>query len=196
MNQSKKEEIQIIINYWIRTLHIKFGCIKNFNELVSNYVKFIYFYLSFNLNKNKQIYFTFTVHTHDVYSIDYSTFDDCQFICYGSANCAIHVWDIDNNKQIQLIKENLITVYCVKFSSYHYYNYRQNVICYSLFNKIIHCCDVRSSKKELYLIKGSNDANDSIFCIKFISLKKKVNGPKDDINLYYGSKNGKVYVLG
>ncbi|ETO00814.1 WD-repeat protein, partial [Reticulomyxa filosa] len=44
---------------------------------------------------------TLTGHTDWVRSIDYSTFDDCQFICSGSEDKTIRVWNVDNNKQIQ-----------------------------------------------------------------------------------------------
>ncbi|ETO03382.1 WD-40 repeat protein, partial [Reticulomyxa filosa] len=50
---------------------------------------------SFKLNK------TFTGHTSYVWSIDYSTFDDCQFICSGSNDKTVRIWDVDNNKQVQ-----------------------------------------------------------------------------------------------
>ncbi|ETN99226.1 hypothetical protein RFI_38255, partial [Reticulomyxa filosa] len=69
---------------------------------------------------------TFTEHTMAVWNIDYSTFDDCQFICSGSHDNTVRVWDIDNNKQIQSFNEHSSYVFCVKFSSYHYHNHRQN----------------------------------------------------------------------
>ncbi|ETO06341.1 hypothetical protein RFI_31055, partial [Reticulomyxa filosa] len=53
----KKIEIQIIVQNWIRILHIKFGWIHNFDKLVVNYVTFFYFYL----NKNKQLYLLFFI---------------------------------------------------------------------------------------------------------------------------------------
>ncbi|ETO18423.1 hypothetical protein RFI_18842, partial [Reticulomyxa filosa] len=43
---------------------------------------------------------TFTGHVGGVYSIDYSTFDG-QFICSGSDDRTVCVWDVDSNKQIQ-----------------------------------------------------------------------------------------------
>ncbi|ETO06686.1 hypothetical protein RFI_30706 [Reticulomyxa filosa] len=48
-NLSLKEEIQIIIHYWIRTSNIKLGWIKDFDKFVVNYVSL--FILSF-LNTN------------------------------------------------------------------------------------------------------------------------------------------------
>ncbi|ETO01268.1 peptidase C14, caspase catalytic subunit p20, partial [Reticulomyxa filosa] len=70
---------------------------------------------------------TFTGHTNTVCSIDYSAFNDCQFICSGSADRTVRVWDVDNNKLIQSFNGHSSSVCCVKFSSYHYYNHRQTV---------------------------------------------------------------------
>ncbi|ETO17577.1 hypothetical protein RFI_19744, partial [Reticulomyxa filosa] len=57
-----------------------------------------------------------------VYIIDYSTFDDRQFICSGSYDKTVRVWDVDNNKQIRSFNKCSSHVFCVKFSSYHYHN--------------------------------------------------------------------------
>ncbi|ETO22405.1 hypothetical protein RFI_14793, partial [Reticulomyxa filosa] len=40
LKQLKEEEIQVIIQHWIRTLKIKLGWIKDFDKLVVNYVTF------------------------------------------------------------------------------------------------------------------------------------------------------------
>ncbi|ETO36104.1 WD-repeat protein, partial [Reticulomyxa filosa] len=69
---------------------------------------------------------TFTGHTSYVRGIDYSTFDDCQFICSGSHDKTVRVWDVDKSKQIQSFNGHSDSVYCVKFSSYHYHNHHQN----------------------------------------------------------------------
>ncbi|ETO09007.1 hypothetical protein RFI_28380, partial [Reticulomyxa filosa] len=120
-NLSLKEEIQIIIYHWIRTLNIKLGWIKDFDKLV---ISTIFMFDTFR--SSAKLINTFTGHTSSVYSIDCSTFDDCQFICSGSDDNTVRVWDIDNNKQIQSFNGHSDSVNCVKFSSYHYHNHRQN----------------------------------------------------------------------
>ncbi|ETO15052.1 WD-repeat protein, partial [Reticulomyxa filosa] len=80
---------------------------------------------------------TFTGHTNWTRSIDYSTFGDCQFICSGSYDKTVRVWDVDKNKQIQSFNGHSYSVCCVKFSLYHYHNYRQHVICSSSLDKTI-----------------------------------------------------------
>ena len=67
---------------------------------------------------------TFKGHTNVVKSIDYSTFGDDQFICSGSYDKTVCVWDVDTNKQIQLFNEHSDYVYCVKFSQHHYHYHR------------------------------------------------------------------------
>ncbi|ETO35079.1 WD-repeat protein, partial [Reticulomyxa filosa] len=59
---------------------------------------------------------TFTGHTRAVHSIDYSTFDDCQFICSGSKDSKVCVWDINKNKQIKSFHGHFDYVNCVEFS--------------------------------------------------------------------------------
>ncbi|ETO05354.1 hypothetical protein RFI_32041 [Reticulomyxa filosa] len=86
---------------------------------------------------------TFTGHTDNVCSIDYSTFDDCQLICSGSDDKTVRVWDVDNNKQIQSFYGHS-DVYCVKFSSYHYHNNHQNVICSSSYDETIRFWDFQT----------------------------------------------------
>ncbi|ETO35107.1 WD-40 repeat protein, partial [Reticulomyxa filosa] len=152
---SKEEKIQIIIHHWIRTLNIKLGWIKDFDKFIVNYVSsFIYNIFMFDtFRSSSKLINTFIGHTSYVWSIDYSTFDDCQFICSGSDDSTVCVWDIDNNKQIQSFNEHSDYVYCVKFSSYHYHNHHQNVICSSSHDKTIRFWDFKHNK-QLQIFNG------------------------------------------
>ncbi|ETO11890.1 hypothetical protein RFI_25486, partial [Reticulomyxa filosa] len=96
---------------------------------------------------------TFTGHTKSVYNIDYSTFGNCQLICSGSSDKTVRVWDVDNNKQIQSFNGHSSFVYCVKFSSYHYHNNRQNVICSSSYDKTICLWDFKHNQ-QLQIFNG------------------------------------------
>ncbi|ETO06564.1 WD-repeat protein [Reticulomyxa filosa] len=172
----KKNEIQIIIQYWIRILHIKIGRINDFDKLVINYVTF-YFIFVFHLITTKiykyicifllsqvttlfmfdtlclsfKLINTFTGPITVVRSIDYSTFDDCQFICSGSYDSIVRVWDVDNNKRMQSFNGHLSDVRCVKFSSYH--NHRQNIICSSSNDKTIRFWDFKHNQ-QLQILNG------------------------------------------
>ncbi|ETO35230.1 hypothetical protein RFI_01843, partial [Reticulomyxa filosa] len=146
-----EKDIQIIIHHWIRTLNIKFGWIKDFDKLVVNYAYTVFMFDTFR--SSAKLINTFTGHTMTVYSIDYSAFGDCQFICSGSIDKTVRVWDVDNNKQIQTLNGHSSDVYCVKFSSYHYHNHRQNVICSSSYDKTIRFWDFKHNK-QLQIFNG------------------------------------------
>ncbi|ETO04371.1 hypothetical protein RFI_33026 [Reticulomyxa filosa] len=122
---------------------------------------------------------TFTGHTMDVWSIDYSTFDDCQFICSGSTDKTVRVWDVDNNKQIQTFNGHSNYVYCVKFSSYHYHNHRQNVICSSSFDNTIRFWDFKYNK-QLQIFNGNTGGVNSIKFSPFTGGRYLCSGSDDN----------------
>ncbi|ETO34701.1 hypothetical protein RFI_02389 [Reticulomyxa filosa] len=90
---------------------------------------------------------SFTGHTDKVNSIDYSTFDYGQFICSGSHDKTVRVWNIETNKQIQSFNGHSSYVYSVKFSPYHYYNHCCNIICSSSYDGIIRFWDIKSNRQ-------------------------------------------------
>ncbi|ETN97927.1 WD-40 repeat-containing protein, partial [Reticulomyxa filosa] len=153
--KSKEEIIQVIVQHWIRILKIKLGWIKDFDKIVVNYIYTVFMFDTFR--SSSKLINTFTEHKSVVWSIDYSTFDDCQFICSGSDDSTVRVWDVDNNKQIQSFNEHSNTVYCVKFSSYHYHNHRQNVVCSSSIDKTI-CFWNFKHNKQLQIFNGHTKA--------------------------------------
>ncbi|ETO02874.1 WD-repeat protein, partial [Reticulomyxa filosa] len=149
-----KQSEEIIIQHWIRILKIKLGWINDLNKLVVNYVSsFVILFFFKYKSKYPNLINTFTGHTEIVWSIDYSTFDDCQFICSGSDDKTVRVWDVDNNKKIQLFNRHSSYVYCVKFSSYHHHNHRQNVICSSSWDETIRFWDFKHNK-QLQIFNG------------------------------------------
>ncbi|ETO35549.1 G-protein beta WD-40 repeats containing protein [Reticulomyxa filosa] len=166
--KESEEEAQIIIQHWIRTLHIRLGWIQDFDILVGNYVMF-FIRVSFNIFKyfllllffiqattsfmlesfcsKSKLIKTFIGHIRFVNSIDCSTFDNCQCICSGSYDKTVRVWNIETNEQIQLFNGHSSYVYCVKFSSYHYHNNRRNVICSSSADKTIRFWDIKDNQQ-------------------------------------------------
>ncbi|ETO07018.1 hypothetical protein RFI_30374 [Reticulomyxa filosa] len=104
--------------------------------------------INFNLFRSSyKLINTFNGHTNIVPSIDYSTFDDCQFICSGSYDKTVRVWDINKNKQIQSFNRHLLDVCCVKFSQYHYHNHHCNVVCSSSSDKTIRFWDFKYNQQ-------------------------------------------------
>ncbi|ETO36134.1 WD-40 repeat protein, partial [Reticulomyxa filosa] len=153
--RSKEEEVQTIIQYWIRTLNIKLGWIHDLEKLVANYATTVFIIDTFC--SSSKLLKTLTGHTSYVYSIDHSTFDGGQFICSGSGDKTARVWDVDNNKQIQLFNGHSSYVYCVRFSKYHYHNYRQNIILFNEHTSWINVIEFSSFNGGRYLCSGSGD---------------------------------------
>ncbi|ETN99662.1 G-protein beta WD-40 repeats containing protein, partial [Reticulomyxa filosa] len=100
-----------------------------------------------------------------VYNIDYITFGSHQFICSGSHDPTVCIWDVDNNKQIQLLNGYSNAAYCVKFSSYYYQNNNENVICYSSNNRNIYFWDFKQNK----LLQTFNKHKKCVYGIEFSS---------------------------
>ncbi|ETO10907.1 G-protein beta WD-40 repeats containing protein, partial [Reticulomyxa filosa] len=100
---------------------------------------------------------TFSGHTSYVNSIDYSIFNDCQYICSGSRDNTVRVWDVKTAKQIKEFNGHSHFVYCAKFSPYHYYycglNHLRPTVCSSSQDKTIRFWDFETSK-EFQVLNG------------------------------------------
>ncbi|ETO09928.1 WD-40 repeat protein, partial [Reticulomyxa filosa] len=90
---------------------------------------------------------TFNGHTRMVWSIDYSTFGDDQFICSGSGDNTVRVWDVNTNQQIQSFDGHSKAVGCVKFSQYHHHYHRRNAICSSSDDNTIRFWDIKNNQQ-------------------------------------------------
>ncbi|ETO35127.1 F-box and wd40 domain protein [Reticulomyxa filosa] len=163
VNFISKEGIQTIIQYWIRVLKIKLGWIHNFDKLVVNYASVFMFETFRSSSKLLTIFYG---HKNWVKSIDYAAFNNCQFLCSGSNDKTIRVWDIENSKQIQLLKGHSNSTNCVKFSSYHYHNYRQNVVCSSSEDKTIRFWDIKDNQQ----LKIFNEHTGSVYMVDIYAL--------------------------
>ncbi|ETO15426.1 serine/threonine protein kinase, partial [Reticulomyxa filosa] len=97
-------------------------CKSKYSNVYLTYLSTVLMFETFH--SSSKLINTFTEHTNIVCSIDYLTFDYFQFICSGSNDNTVCVCDVDNNKQIQSFNRHSNSVYCVKFSSYHYHNHR------------------------------------------------------------------------
>ncbi|ETN98270.1 WD-repeat protein [Reticulomyxa filosa] len=154
LQKSKEEEIKIIIEYWTRTLNIQFGWINDFDKLITDYANTAFMLDTFR--SSSKLLNTLIGHTKYVHSIDYSTFDSGPFICSGSGDKTVSVWDVDNNKQIQSFDGHLDQVFCVKFSQYHYCVNHCNVVCSSSDDNTIRFWDIKSNQ-QLQIFNGYTD---------------------------------------
>ncbi|ETO05815.1 WD-40 repeat-containing protein, partial [Reticulomyxa filosa] len=99
-------------------------------------------------------------------SIDYSAFDGGKFLCSGSEDKTVRVWDLDTNKQRQLFSGHLRSVNCVKFSPYYYHNHNRTVICSSSNDQTIRFWDIDNNNKPFKTL-GQHD--DGVCGIEFSS---------------------------
>ncbi|ETO03620.1 hypothetical protein RFI_33782, partial [Reticulomyxa filosa] len=109
--------------------------------------------------------------------------------------------DIRSDEQIQVFNGHKNIVSCVEYSSFTVNNIeiggKSNVICSGSWDNTIRFWDIRSNKKELYVINEKH----RVTCIKFIPLKKidknNENTKKDcGYNLCYGLFNNSIYICG
>ncbi|ETO07545.1 WD-40 repeat protein [Reticulomyxa filosa] len=173
---SLEEEIQVIIQYWIRILKIKLGWINDFDKIVANYAATFFMFNTFcSSSKLRKLC---NGHNDCVNSIGYSTFDDNQLICSGSYDNTVRVWDMKDNKHIQPFNGHSDYVYCVKFSPYHYYNYCQNVICSSSQDKTISFWNFKGNQ-QLNTFNGHTNGICSIVFSQFNGGKYLCSGSYD-----------------
>ncbi|ETO25213.1 WD-40 repeat protein [Reticulomyxa filosa] len=77
-------------------------------------------------------------HTGCVNSIDCSPFDNGRFLCSGSDDVTVRVWDIQSAKQLKVFNGHSALVTSVQFSSYHYHHDNRNsIICSASGDKTI-----------------------------------------------------------
>ncbi|ETO24585.1 G-protein beta WD-40 repeats containing protein [Reticulomyxa filosa] len=145
---------------------------------------------------------TLTGHTADVRCIDYAAFDEDQFLCSGSYDKTVRVWDVETNQQIELFNGHLNYVNCVKFSPYHYHNQHRNVVCSSSDDKTIRFWDIKDNKQlnvfnghltwvgviefsqfngGRYLCSGSYDKTICLWDVETSKLMHVFNGHEDGI---------------
>ncbi|ETO04357.1 WD-40 repeat protein [Reticulomyxa filosa] len=151
----EKEEIQMILQYWIRMSSIKLGWINDFDRLIVNYVMFFVtsaFILLETFCSLSKLVKTFTGHINTVWSIDYITFDNDQLICSGSNDKTVRVWDVDKNKQIQSFNGHLSPVYFIVM-----------LFCSSSFDKTIRFWDIKHNQQ----LQIFNQCKDAVYGIEF-----------------------------
>ncbi|ETO04831.1 beta subunit of coatomer complex [Reticulomyxa filosa] len=141
-------------------------------------------------------------------------------ICSGSEDKTIRIWDIETTKQLSIFKGHESWISSVKYGSNELLNtiLSEVSVCgiFDLVNKFkcsmdiqillddntIRFWNIRSNKKKLYVIERCDNEDDGILCLKFVSLKKKVNDNEQKskdycgVHLYYGSRNGQICVWG
>ncbi|ETO02246.1 hypothetical protein RFI_35190, partial [Reticulomyxa filosa] len=145
----------------------------------------------------------FQGHESYVWSVKYGSNELMNTILSGSSDDSVRLWDIRCGKQVQGFYGHEHDVYSVEYSPFVIKNSigSSNVICSGGMDNTIRFWDIRSNKKEL-CIKGSDEEEDGINCLKFVSLRKKVNDNKQKpndcycVHLYYSSVKSQICVWG
>ncbi|ETO02039.1 WD repeat-containing protein, partial [Reticulomyxa filosa] len=140
----------------------------------------------------------FKEHESPVNSVKYGPNELLNIILSGS-DC-VRLWDIRSNQKIQKFNGHKYCVIYVEYSPFVIKNSigNSNVICSGSEDNTICFWDIRSNKNKLYMIKGDNNEDGGILCLKFIELKKKekTKNVTYDLNLCYGSKKGPIRIWG
>ncbi|ETO10798.1 hypothetical protein RFI_26579, partial [Reticulomyxa filosa] len=139
-------------------------------------------------------------HTDYVRSVKYGSNELMNTILSGSDDKSVRLWDIRSDKQIQVFNGHSSNVMCVEYSPFVIKNSigNSNVTCSGSLDNTIRFWDIRSNKNELYMIKGYDEEDCGIICLKIVVLKKKEKtmNVKYDLHLCYGSSKGSICIWG
>ncbi|ETO24130.1 WD-40 repeat protein [Reticulomyxa filosa] len=139
----------------------------------------------------------FKGHEDNVWSVKYGSNElgnsgGANTILSGSHDKSVRLWDIRSSQQIQVFNGHTSTVYSVEYTPFLVKNIEvgdsSNVICSGSFDNTVRFWDIRSNKKELYVINGDKE-DGGILCFKFLSLKMKNKNNDYNFGLCYGSIN-------
>ncbi|ETO32118.1 hypothetical protein RFI_04998, partial [Reticulomyxa filosa] len=122
-----------------------------------------YSVINFDLFRSAKLLKTCRGHTSVVSSMDYLSSDDGQFLCSGSLDQTVRVWDMNTSKQLKIFNGHFGYVWCVKFSPNHYYDNGRLTICSASSDKTIRFWDFET-EKSIQILTGHADA---INCIQF-----------------------------
>ncbi|ETO07750.1 WD-40 repeat protein, partial [Reticulomyxa filosa] len=97
---------------------------KNDDVYFSPFRKFSIF--SFDSFQSSKLIKNFTGHTDVVRSIDYASLNGGQYLCSGSRDKTVCVWNVKTRQLLKCFKGHSTEVHCAKFSPYHYYNHHRS----------------------------------------------------------------------
>ncbi|ETO07805.1 G-protein beta WD-40 repeats containing protein [Reticulomyxa filosa] len=138
-------------------LTLEFEKLVQYNNLNKrNYVP-----LNFDLFRSANPLKRFFGHTKAVYSVDYLQVDNGKFLCSGSDDYTVRVWDVDTAKQLKIFNGHSNFVNCVKFSPYHQHTYHRSISCSASSDQTIRFWDF-DSDRQIQLFNGHEKGVSSI----------------------------------
>ncbi|ETO01842.1 WD-40 repeat protein, partial [Reticulomyxa filosa] len=118
----------------------------------------------------------------------------------------VRLWDIRTRQQTQIFNGHTSFVWVVDYSPFVIKNNNEiiggNVICSGGLDNTIRFWDIRANRNELFIIKGDEKEDNGIFCLKFVSLKKKGKNNEQKtnndsaVNLCYGLSSNEIHIWG
>ncbi|ETO16060.1 hypothetical protein RFI_21301 [Reticulomyxa filosa] len=169
-----EEDIQLIIQHWIRILNIKVGWILEFDKIVVKYVTFLVFH-SIMANKYYLSQFNYPINIQVLCGVRFSPYHyhyNRHVICSASYDKTICFWDIRNNQQLQIYKGHRSYVFGIEFSKFNGGQYLRSVSC----DSTIRLWDVEASK----LCHVFNGHKGGVQCVDFSPLRSSKNSNKDN----------------
>ncbi|ETO22959.1 G-protein beta WD-40 repeats containing protein, partial [Reticulomyxa filosa] len=151
--------------------------------------------------RTTKLFKTLSGHSSYVWSIEYSRFNRDQYLCSGSHDKTICVWDAHAAKLLKTFTGHSSIVHCLKFSPYHYYSQHNDnrglILCSASNDKTIRFWNIETGKEILgfskhaggvcgiqfssfccgrYLCSGSTDSNIHLWDVATSKLLHILNG--------------------
>ncbi|ETO16523.1 G-protein beta WD-40 repeats containing protein, partial [Reticulomyxa filosa] len=121
-----------------------------------------------DIESTKQL-ILFKGHKHYVNNVKYGSNEFINTILSGSTDFSVRLWDMRSGKKIQIFNGHTDVVHAVEYSPFVIKNSDEviggnsNVICSGSSDNTIRFWDIRSNKKELYVMEGVGEkGNDGI----------------------------------
>ncbi|ETO36851.1 hypothetical protein RFI_00211 [Reticulomyxa filosa] len=167
-----------LLSFWIEfTKLIHHWMIKNFDKFVVNYVS------SFQLQ-------IFNGHTGCIYGIEFSPFNDGRYLCSGSYDKTIRLWDVETSKSLHIFNGHKDTAWCVDISPLQSNNNNNNKV-----NNIGDCVKYGSNELLNTILSGLDDESVRLWDIRSGEQIQVFNGHTSYVHAVEYSPFNELYMI-